>query len=406
MPCGATRWHTSVPHVVRASRDEAGGDRPTAGPGDSIVRAAERAGREGLPDGGPTAATANKAAARRVRPRGPGSGPARHRRGESPGAESFARASMSTTQRDPAPAACSTGFADAADYLTARVVFNRRIAEGTFRLRLECPKLAAAAIPGQFAMLRLPDRHDPLLARPLAFYDTFRTAADKVPHGLPAERRYADFVYLVHGKFTTALQHTGAGDEIVVWGPLGNGFTAVPAVDHLVLVAGGIGQTALLALGRERLGHAVYGVAGAHRTARRVTLCWGARSATTFGDVDDFRAAGIDVHQATLDGSMGRRGTVVDLLDALLAAGDLQASPGSLHVACCGPDAMMAAVSRWTASRGIGCHASLEAPMACGIGICFTCVARIRDGQDGAWDYRRTCIEGPVFDATRIVWET
>jgi dihydroorotate dehydrogenase electron transfer subunit len=311
------------------------------------------------------------------------------------------------TMSHPAAAseACRTGFADAAEYLSARVVFNRPIADGTFRIRLECPALAAAALPGQFAMLRLPDRHDPLLARPFAFYDTFRTALDDVPDGHPEERRYADFVYLVHGKFTTALQHVKPGDEIVVWGPLGNGFAAVPPVDHLVLVAGGIGQTALLALGRERLGRAAYGRIGGHQTARRVTLCWGARTAAMFGDTGDFRAAGIDVHQATLDGSTGRQGTVIDLLDHLAASGVLQVSPAALHVACCGPDGMMAAVSRWTSRHGIGCHVSLEAPMACGIGICFTCVARIREEGGDGWDYRRTCIEGPVFEAPRIVWE-
>ncbi|MEI6240030.1 MAG: dihydroorotate dehydrogenase electron transfer subunit [Planctomycetia bacterium] len=303
------------------------------------------------------------------------------------------------------PTACSTGFADEAEYLTARVVFNRQIADRTFRIRLECPALAAAALPGQFAMLRLPDRHDPLLGRPLAFYDTFRNAADETPEGAPTDRHCADFVYLVHGKFTTALQHVGPGDEIVVWGPLGNGFTAVPSVDHLVLVAGGIGQTALLTLGRQRLGRAAYGPASPRETARRVTLCWGARTAAMFGDVGDFHAAGIDVHLATLDGSTGRRGTVIDLLDHLAAAGDLRTSANGVHVACCGPDGMMAAVARWTADRAIGCHVSLEAPMACGIGICFTCVARVRDGQGEAWDYRRTCVEGPVFDATRIVWE-
>ena len=121
-----------------------------------------------------------------------------------------------------------------------------------------------------------------------------------------------------------------------------------------------------------------------------------------FGDIDDFRDAGIDVHLATLDGTTGRRGTVVDLLDALPG---LSEGRGETHVACCGPEAMMAAVSRWAADRGIGCHVSLEAPMACGIGICFTCVARVRDTAHEPWDYRRTCIEGPVFDASRIVWE-
>jgi dihydroorotate dehydrogenase electron transfer subunit len=74
-----------------------------------------------------------------------------------------------------------------------------------------------------------------------------------------------------------------------------------------------------------------------------------------------------------------------------------------MRVATCGPDAMMAAVARWTAAREIPCEASLETPMACGIGICFTCVAPIRDA-DGGWDYRRTCVEGPVFDAASIVW--
>lgn len=293
-------------------------------------------------------------------------------------------------------------FADAAEYLSARVVFNRQTADHTCRIRLECPAIATAALPGQFAMLRLPDRHDPLLARPLAFYDTFRAADDAGPQGVPAERRYADFVYLVHGKFTTALQHVAAGDEIVIWGPLGNGFTEVPHAGHIVLVAGGIGQTALLALGRERLGGAAYGRVAPRSLADRVTLCWGARTAAMFGDVDDFRAAGIDVHLATLDGSLGRRGTVVDLLDSVSAPVERATET---HVACCGPEAMMAAVARWAADRRIGCHVSLEAPMACGIGICFTCVARVRDAADGPWDYRRTCIEGPVFEADRIAWE-
>ncbi|RLS77924.1 MAG: hypothetical protein DWI03_05390, partial [Planctomycetota bacterium] len=85
------------------------------------------------------------------------------------------------------PAAC---HADAARHLRAAVVSHEQVAEATWRIRLDCPSIAAAAVPGQFAMLRIPDRHDPLLARPLAVYDTF--AADGVP-------RFVDFIYLVHG---------------------------------------------------------------------------------------------------------------------------------------------------------------------------------------------------------------
>lgn len=275
--------------------------------------------------------------------------------------------------------------------LRARVVSHDQVAEATWRIRLDCPVIASRAVPGQFAMLRMPDRCDPLLARPFAVYDVF---SDGI------EPRYADFMYVVHGRFTRALVDARPGDEILAWGPLGNGFTA-SAAEHLLLVAGGIGQTALLALARERLGLARYGMASGERhRVRRATLCWGGRSAGVFACADDFRKAGCDVHFATLDGSAGEQGTVVDLLERRFAAG---IDAAVARIACCGPEPMMEAVSAWAAARGIACEVSLETPMACGIGICFTCVARIRD-ESGGWDYRRTCVEGPVFDAARVAW--
>jgi dihydroorotate dehydrogenase electron transfer subunit len=287
-----------------------------------------------------------------------------------------------------APAVC---HADEAAVLRARVVSHDQVAEATWRIRLDCPDIAARAVPGQFAMLRLPDRCDPLLARPFAVYDVFSDGIGP---------RYADFIYLVHGRFTRALTDVRPGDEILAWGPLGNGFSP-PATDHLLLVAGGIGQTALLALARERLGVARYGAASVEPPrASRVTFCWGSRSAGMFACTDDFRKAGCDVHLATLDGSAGTKGTVVDLLDQRFQTG---IDPAATRIACCGPEPMMEAVAGWAASRGVPCEVSLETPMACGIGICFTCVAKIRDA-DGGWDYRRTCVEGPVFDAARVAW--
>jgi dihydroorotate dehydrogenase electron transfer subunit len=279
-------------------------------------------------------------------------------------------------------------------YERITIVDHRRIATGTWRIRVEWPAVAAAARPGQFAMIRIPGRTDPLLARPLAVYDVF-PGPDGRPH-------FVDFIYAVHGRFTQALAGTPAGCELVAWGPLGNGFT-VPATDHALLVAGGIGQTALLALARTWSGQARYGspalVVG---LARKVTLCWGARSADLFGDREDFVRAGCDVHLATLDGTAGTRGTVIELLDQLVAEGMLPSASGG-QVATCGPEPMMAAVAGWAARRELSCQASLETPMACGIGICFTCVAPIKDTPAGV-DYRRTCIEGPVFDAARIAW--
>lgn len=73
------------------------------------------------------------------------------------------------------------------------------------------------------------------------------------------------------------------------------------------------------------------------------------------------------------------------------------------RIVCCGPEPMMEAVAHLAAEQNVPCQVSLETPMACGVGICFTCVARIRE-PDGTSDYRRTCVEGPVFDAACIEW--
>ena len=64
---------------------------------------------------------------------------------------------------------------------------------------------------------------------------------------------------------------------------------------------------------------------------------------------------------------------------------------------------MMHAVSEICASSQTRCFASLETPMACGIGICFSCVTKVRQ-PDGSWDWKRTCVEGPIFDAAKIEW--
>jgi dihydroorotate dehydrogenase electron transfer subunit len=64
---------------------------------------------------------------------------------------------------------------------------------------------------------------------------------------------------------------------------------------------------------------------------------------------------------------------------------------------------MMQAVAEVCRGSGVPCRVSLETPMACGVGICFSCVTKVMQ-PDGEWDYKRTCVEGPVFDAEKIVW--
>ena len=82
---------------------------------------------------------------------------------------------------------------------------------------------------------------------------------------------------------------------------------------------------------------------------------------------------------------------------------ELAETTDRVRVLCCGPEPMMECVAQICSRVGVACEVSLETPMACGIGICFSCVARVRHG-DGSWDYKRTCVDGPVFDAEKLVW--
>jgi dihydroorotate dehydrogenase electron transfer subunit len=271
-------------------------------------------------------------------------------------------------------------------HTVAPVEENVRLARDTYRVRLRAPEMAAAFRPGQFLMLRLPQGSDPLLGRPFALYDTVLEAGQPVG---------VDIVYLVVGKFTRLLTQLGPGDKLAVWGPLGNGFPEYDAgiLAHVGLVAGGIGQTPFLAYVRQLLGTRGYGGHQPRRQAERVSLFYGVRTADLAAGVEDFRAAGAEVHLASNDGSLGFAGFVTELLAQ-------QARP-SLLVGC-GPEPMLHALAELGQRWGVRCHVSLETPMACGAGVCFSCVTRVKTA--GGWDYRRVCVDGPIFDASELVW--
>ena len=281
-------------------------------------------------------------------------------------------------------------YADRALHETVSVVENVQLARDTYRVRIDCRDIARRITPGQFVMLRLAGCDDPLLGRALALYDVV-LGAEGEPVGI-------DLVYLVMGKMTRRLAEYRAGQKLEVWGPLGNGFPA-QETEHLVMVAGGIGQTPFLALAREALGNRTYGdPPRPSGRANRVTFCYGVRTGDLAAGVSDFEETGAGVRLASDDGSLGHHGLVTDLLSAVL-----EESHDGLRVVVCGPEPMIEAVSEITAQAGVPCQVSLETPMACGMGICFSCVARVRQ-DDGGWDYKRTCVEGPVFDAEKIVW--
>ncbi len=272
----------------------------------------------------------------------------------------------------------------------ARVTGVRQMAQDTWAVKVHAADLAASITPGQFFMIRLVTGSDPLLGRPFALFDVY-CDADGKPAGV-------EFGFVKVGKLTSLMSQWSDGDEVSIWGPLGNGFP-IPDCRHLICVAGGIGQTPFLGVAREALGLTTYGNP-ARQMARRpesVSLCYGVRSKNYLAGVDEFTIDGLDLKIATDDGSFGHHGFVTDLLKRRLAS-----NRDGVHVYCCGPEPMMKAVAEICKQQCIPCWLSLETPMACGFGACFSCVTKVVE-PDGSWDYRRTCVEGPVFKAEQLV---
>lgn len=273
---------------------------------------------------------------------------------------------------------------------TATVEAVRQMARDTWAVRVHAPDLAKAIVPGQFFMIRPATGSDPLLGRPFALFDVYHDA-----DGLPAG---VEFGFVTVGKLTNLMSHWRTGEQVSLWGPLGNGFP-VPDCRHLICVAGGIGQTPFLGVIREAMGLASYGNPQRLVTPspQSVSLCYGVRSADYLAGLDEFNIPGLDLQIATDDGTAGHHGYVTELLKNSLAKNRV-----GVHVYCCGPEPMMKAVAALSLQQSVPCWLSLETPMACGFGACFSCVTKVRE-PDGSWDYRRTCVEGPVFRAEQLL---
>ena len=315
-------------------------------------------------------------------------------------------------------------------YIVTKVVENELVAQNTYRMRMACPELAKSFRPGQFCMIRKPGSHDPLLGRPFAIYDSWFVNESETFEDVDAlTSSYAsmsdndtetyggvDVMYLVVGKATAGFAELQPGQPIEIWGPLGNGFSIDNSAKHLILLAGGIGQTPFLSLVKKIrmetiLDHILHqpGPFFRHKSesspALKITLCYGARSKDAFAGLEDFKNWNVDISLTTVDGTAPdgykcRQGFATDPMKEIFESEPAE----GLFVCACGPRPMLIAAQKLMNQYSVRGQMSLETPMACGLGICFTCVAKIQD-DSGAWDYKRTCKEGPVFDAKRILWD-
>ena len=255
------------------------------------------------------------------------------------------------------------------------VLERRRVGEYQ-ALTLAAPQIAETARPGQFVhLLAGEDRSFPL-RRPFSIHRVERPGA---------ARGTVEVVFDVVGAGTRALAGLRPHDVVDALGPLGRAFDPPEAPAGCLLVGGGYGTAPLFFLATEL------------RARRcRVDFVIGAATAGRLLDAMEAERLGHSLTVTTDDGSAGRRGLVTDPLPELLAG------TGAERVYACGPMPMLAAVSRVAAAAGVACQVAVEEQMACGTGICFSCVLPVGPGTPTRM--ARSCLEGPVFDGAAIAW--
>ena len=238
---------------------------------------------------------------------------------------------------------------------------NELLCRGTYLMRIKGDTSQIKG-PGQFVNIKIDGLY---LRRPMSI-------ANYDDEGI-------EIIYKIVGDGTAKMAAMEPGETISCLCPLGNGFDIDAIPDNAILTGGGAGAMPIYKLSKmlTEAGKAPHVVIGFNREDEIFFA-------------DEFRAVGCDLTIATMDGSVGVKGTVVDAMKLLKEEGKNELA----YVCVCGPDPMMKAVSEITGNGQF----DLGGRMACGFGACMGCTIETKKGP------QRVCKEGPIFMQEDIIW--
>lgn len=256
---------------------------------------------------------------------------------------------------------------------TARLVASGRFGQSDKGVRdlvyaLPFPAESVASTPGQFVMVKAPGL-DPLLPRPLSIARVFADPES-------GEARL-ELVVQVVGKGTQALADAPLGSEVVIWGPLGRGFTVNPEIPT-VCVAGGVGLAPF------------WGLADVHPKPENLSIFFGCRES-----VDPYPFWKIADKAPIFGFPENEPGDREEFLGAVATV--VAELPAEGIVLACGPKPLLKFVQQTALHLGKRCEISLENRMACGVGACLGCVQPVPNGLPVT-----VCRQGPVFRAQEV----
>ena len=261
----------------------------------------------------------------------------------------------------------------------AEVISNKRV--GAYHhMVFAVDSLAQNARPGNFVAISVGGESSSLvLRRAFAIY----RSSDKGNAG-----GIIELVIAPHGQGSKWLASRSVHDTVDIVGPLGTAFGIPTEPVRAILVGGGYGSAPLFGLAE------ILKVRGC-----RVDMVLGASSAGKIYAPLDGKRSVSSMTITTDDGSAGFHGRVSDALPGIIEENQ------SEIIYSCGPMAMLEAIQKIADQYQLVHQASVEESMACGIGVCMTCVVPLR-GTDGIVRMSRTCIDGPVMDGADVIWDS
>jgi dihydroorotate dehydrogenase electron transfer subunit len=245
----------------------------------------------------------------------------------------------------------------------APVISQRETMPGVCLLEIESSGISAEARPGQFVMVGCDSGYGRLLRRPISIHQT--------------AKKLISLLFAVVGTGTEWLSRRRPGDQVDILGPLGNGFSLNSSSRSILLVAGGMGIAPLCFLARSALNKGL-----------KVKLLAGAATAGQLCP-ERLLPEGSETIICTEDGSAGVKGLVTACLQEHVPQAD--------QILACGPVAMYRAMAGLVGDRPT--QVSLEVRMGCGLGFCYACTIRTRQGL------KQVCKDGPVFEIQDVTWE-
>ena len=265
--------------------------------------------------------------------------------------------------------------------IKVKILSRKEVAPNIYLMKLKAPEIVQDTLPGQFIYIKCSKDNYPLLRRPLSI------------HRIDKEKEEIYILFQVAGEGTKLLSQRVVGDDLDIMGPIGNGFNIYPESKKIIIVGGGIGVAPLLALCEESI-----------RQGKEVRVLIGALKKELVLGEESFKILGAKVDVATNDGSYKYKGLVTDLLEKIIKEGWL---PDQIFA--CGPKLKLKKIVKISLNVHINCQISLEERMACGIGACLGCVCKIKTkdkkGDKVKYEYKRVCVDGPIFEGSEVVWD-